>query len=59
MIDVQSKATYFNNTEEELNEFKNNPECGMIGNKIVSCFNPNMGEINKIYKMMNFDTSFS
>ena len=39
-----------------LNEFKNNPECGMIGNKIVSCFNPNMGEINKIYKMMNLKT---
>ena len=36
-----------------LNEFKNNPECGMVGNKIVSCFNPNMGEISKIYKMMN------
>jgi len=36
-----------------LNEFKNNPECGMIGNKIVSCFNPNIDEINKIYKIMN------
>ena len=39
-----------------LNEFKNNPECGMIGNKIVSYFNPNMGEINKIYKIMNLKT---
>lgn len=44
-----------------INEFQKNPKCGMVGNKLVNFYNPNMGEINKIYKIMGlnkFDPSY-
>jgi rhamnosyltransferase len=48
-----------NKVKRIINEFETNPECGMVGNRITQNFKKNIGEMDKIFNILNVENNFN